>query len=150
MTRERTVDGRSLDRGGVDHPRRLGAGRTWTLSRADVRPDDPVVLAPGQRSAIADQSRRYVTLRDLPRRRVIPAAPAESWRSAIAAYVGTVVAAIAWIIVLLAMTATDVDARAPSDRCLACRDATPRPTPIVVGIPPSATALPTLPPTDAE
>lgn len=91
----------------MDHPRRLGARRAWPVPRAYVRADDPVVLASRQRPAIADQPRRDVPLFDVPRRRVLQATPPESWRSALAAYAGTVVAAIAWIIVLVAMTATE-------------------------------------------
>jgi len=51
------------------------------------------------------------------------------------------------IIILIGLTITAVDARGPDDRCLAC--ATPRPTPIVVGITPAPT-LPPLPDTDTE
>lgn len=67
----------------------------------------------------------------------------------------------------VAITARDVEARGPDERCLACATPTPRPAPVVIGIlgrrpvvtgrapilvgaavPP--TAAPTLPPTDTE
>lgn len=107
MSRVGPVDRRSVDGGGLDDPRRLGAGRARPLSRTELRRHDPVVLAPRQRQAIADQPRRNVALLDLPRRRVFQATPAESWRSAIRAYAGFVVAAIAWLIVLVGITAVD-------------------------------------------
>jgi hypothetical protein len=83
-----------------------------------------------------------------------PAPDDEPWARAIGGLIALLVIAAA-LIVLLGITAVEpVDAGDPDHRCKACSTATPaptvRPTPIVVGIPSSTPAAPTLPPTDAE
>lgn len=87
---------------------------------------------------------------------------AASWRDAeprrpsrVVRIVDAVVLAIALVAILLLMSVDRVDAYppppGPPQVCTACP--TPRPTPIVVGLPvatPSPAALPTIPPTDTE